>query len=181
MIRPLEYLTVEPPASAIGQVWHRVDGVVTDHVEFAFVAPDSWRVLHASGEEIISVGADYWRRDSRSEAWRHDRDPHGVGVHHTGYLRGMLFPELLPGLSHRRSRVAEQETAADGSRRLLVRHEEPVPGTMMVVVTAVGRLRRIAGTEADRTIEIELDADFGRAIDPALFDPTSPQIHDVGS
>ena len=37
-----------------------VDGVVTKEAEFVFLAPNRWRVRHATGRELISVGPDAW-------------------------------------------------------------------------------------------------------------------------
>jgi hypothetical protein len=169
----LSYLASEPPAGATGHVRRLVGGVITDEVEFAYLAPEQWRVRHASGREILSVAADVWERPHAGAPWRHDRAEHASAVHHTGYLRGMLFPRLLTSLTDPGSRIAENALAATGSRRLRVDHVEPVNGSMTIDVTPAGRLRRIAGSEDGRVVEIELSADFDRPPPAHVFDPTT--------
>jgi len=147
--------------------------MVTDEAEFAYLHPARWRVRHAAGRELVSDGPDFWERETAEAEWSHLSAEHGDDVHHTGYLRAMLFPSTLPALTDRASRVAAEEPLPEGGRRLTVTYREPVPGTMLVEVTPEGRLRRIEGGDDGRVSVIELTADYATVPDAAVFEPPS--------
>jgi hypothetical protein len=169
-MRPVDLLESDPPRSAVGRVRRLVDGMVTDEADFAYLHPARWRVRHASGREVVSDGPDLWERETAAAEWAHDRAEHGDDVHHTGFLRAMLFPSMLPALTDRASRVTADETLPDGGRRLTVTYHEPVPGTMLVEVTPEGRLRRIEGRDDGRRSVVELTADYAAIPGPEAFD-----------
>lgn len=168
-----EHLTSSELQSAQGRVHHRIDGRTKDAADFAFLAPDSWRVRHLSGAEIITMGSACWRRTGPAGPWTFDRALGGAGVHHTGYLRAILFPDRLTPLADPASKVGVLERSSDGSLRVRVEHVEPASGTMTVDVAPDGRVRRLAGGQDGHTIEIELDADFEHAPPPEVFDPAT--------
>jgi len=171
---PLGHLVADPPITAVGCVRRLVDGRAIDEAEFAYLAPDRWRVRHASGREIVSVGPDVWERPDPRAPWTHDRAEGAATVHHTGYLRSILLPRLHPPLSDDRSRVVSEEAMPDGVRRIHVAHVEPESGTMILDVDGDGRLRRIAGRAHDGDHAIELSADYVSQPHPDVFDPSTP-------
>jgi hypothetical protein len=151
-----------------------LDRLAADEAVFAYVAPDRWRVRHASGREIIGVGPDFWERPQAGDAWRSDRGEGGASVHHTGYLRSILLPRRMTTLADRGSRVVADERLPDGARRLSVDHVEPVSGTMVLDIGADGHVRRLAGSDDGRVVEIELSADYRTPPNPDVFDPSTP-------
>lgn len=171
---PLNFIEQTPPDSAVGHVRRIVDGVVDDEADFAYLVPARWRVRHSSGKELIVDGGSVWHRVQRSSEWTYESAAHGAGVHHTGYLRGMIFPALLPPLAHQASRVIREEVSGRNMRRLWVSFEEPVVGSIIVDLSYDRRLARIEGDEHGCKVEIELVVDYTSRPEPGLFRPTTP-------
>lgn len=170
---PLSIIEQTPPGGAVGYVKRTVNGIVDDEVDFAYLASERWRVRHLSERELIVDGSRFWRRAGSSSGWIFERVEHGSGVHHTGYLKGMIFPQLLPPIAHEASRVTKEENLGENSRRLWVSFEAPVPGSLVVDVSAERRLSRIVGNEKGSVVEIEIVADYSARPALMLFLPTT--------
>lgn len=167
------------PGTASGVVRRLLDGVVQDEAAFVFSAPAHWRVRHRSGEEIVVRDGTWWTRSGRTGPWSHEEAEPGTTPHHNGYLQAMLFPSLLPAVSDDRSVITRQELRADGSRRLTVRHREPVDGELTADVSPDGRLTRLESRD-DGVVVIELDVDSWAPVRPELFDPDAEWTSAVG-
>lgn len=159
------------PHAASGRVRRLRDGVVEDEAEFAYLGPARWRVRHRSGEEIVVDGEDWWTRGAETAPWHHDRADPGETVYHNGHLRAMLFPALLPAVADARSVITRQEPLADGGRRLLISHREPVEGVVTADVSPDGHLVRFEGREDDAVVVLELHVDSWEPPSAEVFDP----------
>ena len=166
----LEQLRALSPRAGSGMVRRILDGAVQDEAAFLFSAPAHWRVRHRNGEEIVVRDEEWWARPERTAAWDHDRAEPGTTPHHNGYLQAMLVPALLPAIGDGRSVIVAQESRADGSRRLTIRHHEPVDGVMTAEVSPDGHLTRIESRD-DGVVLIELHVDSWEASSTELFDP----------
>ena len=158
------------PRAATGQVRRLLDGVVQDEAAFLFSEPACWRVRHRSGEEIVVRNEDWWTRSSEMAAWIHGRAEPGTAAHHSGYLQAMLVPGLLPAISDDRSVITLQEPRPDGSRRLAIKHREPVDGVVTADVSPDGYLTRLEGRDEGVAV-IELRVVSVQPPRSDLFDP----------
>src|SRR4051794_28228547 len=172
--RIVERLTRWTPRAAEGWARRVENDVVHDVAAFVFLDPSRWRVRHRDGDELITDRGRWWRRSSRAESWDYQEDRAAEDIHHSGWLRSLLFPRLLPAVSDPASQVLGRERLPDGTTRLRLAHVEPVPGVVLLDVSAAGYVARLAGRDGEVSIVLEMVADLDAQPDPVVFDPGRP-------
>jgi hypothetical protein len=69
--------------------------------------------------------------------------------------------------------VTRREDGVDGSWRVHLDVQEPVPGRMIVDVAASGYVTRLEGRDDGRTVVLEMTADLTQLPRSELFDPAT--------
>ncbi len=168
----LRAITSSRPRSAVGTARRLLDGTEIDSAVFAYRAPGSWRVRHDDGRQIVARDGLFWDRPHDAAPWeRHDPLPGVTGVHHSGFLVGMLLPGRFGALTDPGAAVDTQEVLRDGTVHLVARSGPPDPVAFELWWHPSGYLSRFRFADHGAVHTYEMGADIGTAIDPAVFTP----------
>ncbi|WP_448060819.1 hypothetical protein [Cellulomonas hominis] len=165
-------ITSSRPGTATGVARRLRDGTEIDRAVFAYSAPGSWRVRHDDGRQIVAQGGLFWDRSHDGGAWeRHDPLPGVTGVHHNGFLVGMLLPGRFGVLTDAGTTVGSQEFLRDGTVHLTGRSGPPDPVTLELWWHPDRYLSRFRFDDHGVVHTYEMAAEIGAAIEAAVFTP----------